>query len=144
MIKHRALRTLMSSLAAGALSIASADALTPSQNAAAELRAKTEAAARQRTTNDAKARSETQSKAQSANAARAKAQSLGNQAVHNETKRRLEATRSAAALNARIRAAQADVTAHGREKYSAAGRAKGDKRPVQATRAKAETKPAKQ
>ena len=144
MVKHRALWTLMSSLAAGALSIASADALTPSQNAAAELKAKTEAAARQRTITDAKARSEAQSKAQSANAARGKAQSIGNQAVHNETKRRLEATRSAAALNARIRAAQVDVTAHGREKYGATGRDKGGKRPVQTTRAKAESIPAKQ
>lgn len=80
-------------------------AVTPAQTAAAELKAKADAATRQKAANDSRARSEAASKAQTASAVRAKTKAIGNLSTHNEIKRRLEATRSAAAIHARVLAA---------------------------------------
>jgi hypothetical protein len=101
---------LGSVLALGAVGVSSVNAVTPVQNGAAEAKAKADAATRLKTLKDTRKKTDSLAKSQTDVTAKAKALNIGRLAVHNETKRRLEATRKAAEAHARIQAAQGTMS----------------------------------
>ena len=106
MPKQPPLVLLFPALVAAAFLLTPVHAITPTQTATAEVRARVEAVARLKAANDAKMRADALTRGKAATLAQSKAIAIGRLAVHNETKQRLEATRAAAAVRARVGAAQ--------------------------------------
>ena len=100
-----------SALACAGMTAVPARAVTAAQNTAADLKAKADTAARLKAATELRTKTDQLAKTQAATTTRIKAQAIGNLSAHNEIKRRLEATRSAAAIHARIMAAHPGVAA---------------------------------